>query len=81
MEPLLAKGTHLVADPDRKAESGNFVIVHFAGKRIACLKQIVMNGATWKLTSPNIKIIGKENQLTTKSINILSTIVCSILNF
>ena len=81
MEPLLTKGTHLVADPDRKAKSGNFVVVHFVGKQTACLKQIIMDETNWKLISPNMKIIDDRSQLMLEQTSVLAVIIGSQFDF
>lgn len=81
VELVLPKGTILVADPDQKPKNGDFVVVHFAGKQTACLKQLIMDGTTWKLISPNIKIIDERSQLTLQQTSVLAVIAASQFNF
>lgn len=82
MEPLLLKGTHLIADPDRQPKDGNFVVAHFAGKQTAFLKQITRDSTGQQsIRSSAIKLSDKQTMLPTCQVSLLAVVIQSQLNF
>lgn len=81
MKPRLPQGTVLVADPERTPGDQDFVIVHFRGKSVACLRQIRMGQKGIYFNLLNTSLTHNVSQKATDEDRIIAVVAHSKFDF